>query len=612
MMTGIMKHRQDSVMLLSLNALLIVSILSMWWLKQRQFRCTHVSGVAMLYGMVLGAIMKSVDFVYRDEPMEVYACVGLNNTPLTLTVNVTSHVHHYKHVGEVNFLEGQGSSLITDLYKMTFDPEVLFNLFLPPIIFHGAYCLNQRRFIDNLGSVLTFAFMGTIITCVGIGACVYAFTRLMVVAGQSAEGDFLLTDCFLFGAVISATDPVAVLALFSELRVEPDLYTLLFGESVLNDAVAIVLARAITTYSLTGGVHAFDTRAFFLAVGHFVAVFSGSFAVGFFYTAVTALLTKFTRLCEHPLLETTLLFLLSWSAFLCAEVCGLSGIVAVLFCGMAQARYTIHNLSSEAKIRTKQLLEFFSFLGEMFIFCYIGFVLLTFPRHVFSAFFICGAFLSVLVSRACNIYPLAFLLNLGRRNKIPLNGQHFMMFSGLRGAVAFALAVQDTSTEARRTILSTTLLLVCITMLGLGPATSPMLRWLNIRVGVDEDEDKVSVQGRTERGAAGEGRVDTTAGLWHRLEHKYLGPTLTHSGPPLTSTLPLWCGPLARLLTSPHAYENQERLRDDADAGRTEVNLKEALGDQGGSVGGVAEPHEDPLEGDLGLGSTPATAGGEE
>ena len=68
--------------------------------------------------MVVVAFMKSVYFVYRDEPMEVYACVGLNNTPLTLTVNVTSHVHHYKHVGEVNFLEGQGSSLITDLYKV--------------------------------------------------------------------------------------------------------------------------------------------------------------------------------------------------------------------------------------------------------------------------------------------------------------------------------------------------------------------------------------------------------------------------------------------------------------------------------------------------------------
>ncbi|KAF7667343.1 hypothetical protein LDENG_00065280 [Lucifuga dentata] len=93
------------------------------------------------------------------------------------------------------------------LLQETFDPEVLFNLFLPPIIFHGAYTLKQKRFIDNVGSILTFAFLGTIITCVIIGACVYGFTRLMVLLGQTADGDFFLTDCLLFGAIMSATDP---------------------------------------------------------------------------------------------------------------------------------------------------------------------------------------------------------------------------------------------------------------------------------------------------------------------------------------------------------------------------------------------------------------------
>ncbi|KAJ4919130.1 hypothetical protein JOQ06_027999, partial [Pogonophryne albipinna] len=130
------------------------------------------------------------------------------------------------------------------LLQETFDPEVLFNLFLPPIIFHGAYTLNQKRLIGNLGSVLTFAFLGTVISCFTVGSCVYGFTRLMVLLGRAADGDFLLTDCLLFGAIVSATDPVAVLGLLSELRLDLDLHSLLFGESVLNDAVAIVLTQA--------------------------------------------------------------------------------------------------------------------------------------------------------------------------------------------------------------------------------------------------------------------------------------------------------------------------------------------------------------------------------
>ncbi|MEQ2182434.1 hypothetical protein GOODEAATRI_022280 [Goodea atripinnis] len=87
------------------------------------------------------------------------------------------------------------------------NPEVLFNLFLPPIIFFGAYTLNQRRFIENLGSVLTYAFLGTMISSLCIGACVYGFTRLMVLLGRAADGEFSLTDCLLFGAIMSATDP---------------------------------------------------------------------------------------------------------------------------------------------------------------------------------------------------------------------------------------------------------------------------------------------------------------------------------------------------------------------------------------------------------------------
>ncbi|VCW98372.1 unnamed protein product, partial [Gulo gulo] len=241
------------------------------------------------------------------------------------------------------------------------------------------------------------------------------------------------------------------------------------------------LSSSISIYSPKENPNAFDAAAFFQSVGNFLGIFAGSFAMGSAYAVVTALLTKFTKLCEFPLLETGLFFLLSWSAFLSAEAAGLTGIVAVLFCGVTQAHYTYNNLSSDSKMRTKQLFEFMNFLGENVIFCYMGLALFTFQNHIFNALFILGAFLAIFVARACNIYPLSFLLNLGRKQKIPWNFQHMMMFSGLRGAIAFALAIRDTESQPKQMMFTTTLLLVFFTVWVFGGGTTPMLTWLQIR-----------------------------------------------------------------------------------------------------------------------------------
>ncbi|EMP32574.1 Sodium/hydrogen exchanger 7 [Chelonia mydas] len=127
------------------------------------------------------------------------------------------------------------------LRKVTFDPEVFFNILLPPIIFHAGYSLKKRHFFRNLGSILAYAFLGTAVSCFIIGNLMYGVVKLMKLVGQLSD-KFYYTDCLFFGAVISATDPVTVLAIFNELHADVDLYALLFGESVLNDAVAIVLS----------------------------------------------------------------------------------------------------------------------------------------------------------------------------------------------------------------------------------------------------------------------------------------------------------------------------------------------------------------------------------
>lgn len=143
---------------------------------------------------------------------------------------------------------------------------------------------------------------------------------------------------------------------------------------------------------------------------------------------------------------------MSYSTFLIAEVTELTGVVAVLFCGICQAHYTYNNLSDDSRMRTKQIFELLNFLSENFIFSYIGVSMFTFPKHHFDPWFISTGFVSIAaleveyrgffkhigfflqicaaIGRAANIYPLSFLLNLGRKPKISTNFQHMLFFAG--------------------------------------------------------------------------------------------------------------------------------------------------------------------------------------
>ncbi|XP_077845492.1 sodium/hydrogen exchanger 6 isoform X13 [Macaca mulatta] len=519
-------HRQDSANLLIFILLLTLTILTIWLFKHRRARFLHETGLAMIYGLLVGLVLRYGIHVPSDVNNVTLSC-EVQSSPTTLLV--------------------------------TFDPEVFFNILLPPIIFYAGYSLKRRHFFRNLGSILAYAFLGTAISCFVIGSIMYGCVTLMKVTGQLA-GDFYFTDCLLFGAIVSATDPVTVLAIFHELQVDVELYALLFGESVLNDAVAIVLSSSIVAYQPAGdNSHTFDVTAMFKSIGIFLGIFSGSFAMG----AATGVsyVTKFTKLREFQLLETGLFFLMSWSTFLLAEAWGFTGVVAVLFCGITQAHYTYNNLSTESQHRTKQLFELLNFLAENFIFSYMGLTLFTFQNHVFNPTFVVGAFVAIFLGRAANIYPLSLLLNLGRRSKIGSNFQHMMMFAGLRGAMAFALAIRDTATYARQMMFSTTLLIVFFTVWVFGGGTTAMLSCLHIRVGVDSDQEHLGIPENERRTTKAESAW--LFRMWYNFDHNYLKPLLTHSGPPLTTTLPACCGPIARCLTSPQAYENQEQLKDD-------------------------------------------------
>uniref|UniRef100_A0A8C2H4F1 Sodium/hydrogen exchanger n=1 Tax=Cyprinus carpio TaxID=7962 RepID=A0A8C2H4F1_CYPCA len=599
-------HRQDSADLLVFILLLTLTILTIWLFKHRRFRFLHETGLAMIYGLLVGVVLRYAIHVPSDMNNVTLSC-NVNASPATLLVNVSGKFYEYTLKGEISANDVDDIQDNEMLRKVTFDPEVFFNILLPPIIFHAGYSLKQRHFFRNLGSILAYAFVGTVVSCFIIGLFMYGCVMLMKQIGHMG-GDFFFTDCLFFGAIVSATDPVTVLAIFNELQVDADLYALLFGESVLNDAVAVVLSSSIVAYQPEGdNTHTFEAMAMLKSFGIFLGVFSGSFALGVATGVVTALISfNFTKLRDFPLLETALFFLMSWSTFLLAEACGFTGVVAVLFCGMTQAHYTFNNLSPESQDRTKQLFELLNFLAENFIFSYMGLTLFTFHNHVFNPIFIVGAFLAVFLGRAANIYPLSFLLNLGRRNKISSNFQHMMMFAGLRGAMTFALSIRDTATYARQMMFSTTLLVVFFTVWICGGGTTQMLSCQKIRGLFNIGPDGVERRS-TKHESAWFFRI------WYNFDHNYLKPILTHSGPPLNATLPACCGPLARCLTSPQAYE--EQLKDsDSDLILNDGDITLSYGDvtvstdaagahtSGTPVGGVAVNSDEALDRELAFG----------
>ncbi|KAK9293511.1 hypothetical protein QLX08_011570 [Tetragonisca angustula] len=565
-------HRLDSLNLLLYTFLLILTVLTIWTFKHRRLRFLHETGLAVIYGLIIGAIIRygfTTSSTILHMPVVPDASSKYNQSvpPDTLWLRfpedkgggvIKNKTFAYSFRGEIYKQDNE-----IDL-KATFDPEIFFNIILPPIIFHAGYSLKRKYFFRNLGAILMYALIGTSISAFIIGALMYAFVQLI----PHLSASFTFLDTLYFGALISPTDPLTIISIFNDLHVDVNLYALVFGESVLNDAVAIVLSGSIQNYGerYQSGSGGFETVAFFQAFGDFVGIFSLSLFIGATMGCITALLTKFTRVRDFPLLESALFVLMSYSTFLIAEASDLTGVVAVLFCGICQAHYTYNNLSPDSRQRTKQLFELLNFLAENFIFSYIGVSMFTFPKHHFDPGFIFAGFLCALLGRAANVYPLSFILNLARKPKISLNYQHMLFFAGLRGAMSFALAIRNTVSDARQAMLTTTSLIVILTVIFQGGATTQFLSWFNIPVGVDEEIEGLSHNGmRSDGSLPGSGikpnEKALLARIWGDFDTRYMKPLLTHSRPTLLETLPVCCTPLARILTTTQQMTQDEAVR---------------------------------------------------
>ncbi|TWU73581.1 monovalent cation:H+ antiporter, CPA1 (nhx1) [Metarhizium rileyi] len=375
---------------------------------------------------------------------------------------------------------------------INFNYQIFFNLLLPPIILSSGYELHQANFFRNIGTILTFAFAGTFLSAVVIGFILWLYSLIPGTLRMT------LVDAISVGATLSATDPVTILAIFNTYKVDPKLYTIIFGESILNDAIAIVIFETAQKYN-KGEASSYGFLSFFEATGIFLLVFFSSLLIGIVVGIGTALLLKFTYLRRYTKTESCLVFLIAYATYFFSQGVHLSGIVSLLFCGITLKHYAYFNMSRRTQLTTKYIFQVISQLSENFIFIYLGLALFTDSALSFQPPLIMITILAVCVARWVAVFPLSKAINWfisyrARRRgvevaeELPYNYQAMLFWAGLRGAVGVALAELLTGDNALA-LRATVLVVVVLTVIIFGGTTARMLEILGIRTGVVEEID---------------------------------------------------------------------------------------------------------------------------
>ncbi|KAH7474644.1 hypothetical protein KRP22_003676 [Phytophthora ramorum] len=388
--------------------------------------------------------------------------------------NHVTHKLHWHYLPEAAATIGVGilASIFCMLMKsssiavslMYFDPNFFFVGMLPPIIFNSGYTMKRRYFFENITPILVYSIFGTLIMSVVTGIGIYTIGRFGWVMRLS------MAESLTFGSLISATDAVSILAVFQELHVDPTLFYLVFGESSLNDAVAICLFE---TFSRFIG-HSYEFKPMLFAIFEFGLVLTGSTMIGVIFGMIPALLFKYGNLRSNLLHEVGVYVMFAYLPFVVSQVLGMSGVVSVIFAGISMKHYASPNLTPEAHDVCSSVFNTLSHMAETSVFLNLGlsaFGLTEYYRFwlIFWMAFFC------LLSRGCAVYPLSYLLNLRKNSaRITMNQQHVIWYGGMRGAVAFALS-KSFPGEKRPEIVATTLIVVLLSILVMGGGTVAVL-----------------------------------------------------------------------------------------------------------------------------------------
>ncbi|MEB3829917.1 cation:proton antiporter [Phormidium sp. CCY1219] len=384
---------------------------------------------------------------------------------LTVSLSVATLPQVFSWVRQIPYtlllvIVGLGLAFV-DVRLVNLSPELILSIFLPPLLFEAAWNLRWKNLKRDLVPVSFYAIVGVLISVVGIALALNQF------AGIS------LTTALLLGASLSATDPVSVIALFRELGVDKRLSTLMEGESLCNDGVAVVAFSLLVGLAL--GTEQFEVRTslaqFFAFVGIGVGVGS---LIGF---GISYLTQRF----DLPLVEQSLTLVSAYGTYLITEELGGSGVIGVVTAGVILGNFGSRiGMNPRTRLIVTEFWEFLAFFVNSIVFLLIG-DQIEFASLADNLGSIAITIVAVLGTRALSIYSLGAVSNLITKSDLSLREQTVLWWGGLRGSVSIALALSvPIVLEAREEIIATVFGVVLFTLLVQGLTTKPLLKRLNL------------------------------------------------------------------------------------------------------------------------------------
>lgn len=327
-------------------------------------------------------------------------------------------------------LVGLGLSFFPNVLNFDVSSDLILAVLVPPLVFEATLHIKWPDLRQDLSLVLLLAIVGTLLSTIIVGGIVSQFLSIP------------LLGALAFGALISATDPVAVIAFFRSLGVDKRLSIIMEGESLFNDGVAIVIFSLALTAAAASALSGATGAAIDLpnALVEFLRVALGGLAVGLGLGFVVSYLIL--KNVDDHLIETATTVALAFGAYVLAERFHVSGILAVVAAGLMVGNIGTLNTSPTTQLTLENFWEFLAFVANSLVFLLIG-LEIQIGQLVDFAVPILVAVAAVLVSRAITVYSLTALNNrLGppQRN-VPRSYQHVMFWGGLRGAISLALAL---------------------------------------------------------------------------------------------------------------------------------------------------------------------------
>jgi CPA1 family monovalent cation:H+ antiporter len=348
-------------------------------------------------------------------------------------------------------------------------PELILSLFIPPLVFEAAFHLEFKSLRENWLPIVALAIPGVLLTTVIVGAIVSWGVGISLSSG------------LVFGALIAATDPVAVVSLFKALGAPKRLSMLVESESLFNDGTAIVLFKLMLAVALSAALgnsgDARDSFDYLSAAVDFVRVSAGGLLIG---VGLGWIIAQIIARVDDYLIETMLTTVLAFGAYLVAERFHVSGVLAVVAAGIVTGNIGLKGMSPTTRIVLFNFWEVLAFVANSLVFLLIG--LDVNLREIGTNLLPIGvALAAVLLSRAMVVYGLTALTNWRTANKIPLNFRHVLFWGGLRGAISLALALSLPVALAERDLLRVmTFGVVLFTLLAQGTTMQFLLRRLGI------------------------------------------------------------------------------------------------------------------------------------